>query len=255
MLFLLIKLLKNLILPPSSFILLLVYFTIRLHRRKQEYKFILFLTIILYVFCIPFTAKLILQPLESFYYPEYHKVDAIVVLGGGAISGTPNVNDDTGTLGAYSSNRLLTAAQLSIKYNIPIIISGGTVFKNSGNEALISKNILSNLNIDSNNIIIEDQSRNTEENAINVIKLCSLYNFKNVYLVSSSWHLPRAMYNFNTFSKSHQIRIIPFPCDYQINPYQLSYNLYDFLPQMWACESCYLAIREYLGITFKLILY
>lgn len=61
---------------------------------------------------IPLTAELLMGGLERKYaQPSRIDGDVIVVLGGGATSGTPDM-DGEGNLSGAAANRLLTAARL-----------------------------------------------------------------------------------------------------------------------------------------------
>ena len=55
--------------------------------------------------------------------------------------------DGQGHLSGASANRLLTTVRLYEQSKLPIIISGGQVFPDSGNEAQISKRILISLRV------------------------------------------------------------------------------------------------------------
>ena len=86
------------------------------------------------------------------------------MLGGGATLDTQDV-DGQGHLTGATSSRLLTTVRLYEQTNLPIILSGGQVYADSGNEARIAKRILISLGVNPNDIYIEDKSINTEQNA------------------------------------------------------------------------------------------
>lgn len=84
----------------------------------------------------------------------------------GASSGTPDI-DGEGNLYGSAANRLLTAVRLHRQTGLPILFSGGQVFSDSGNEADIAQRQLLGLGIPEEDILIENQSLNTEQNAVN----------------------------------------------------------------------------------------
>lgn len=241
------KILSLILLPPGIFIIFLLMLVIYMFvKRLYGRHFVAIITLILYLISSPLVTEMLLRPLEDKYNVSDKKAEVIVVLGGGAIQGRKSVNSN-GTVGDYSASRLLTAAQLSFKYDIPIIVTGGQKFSDSGNESQISNDILQGLGISKDKIIVEDTSRNTIENAINSLDICQKLGVHSIYLVTSSWHMPRSVITFNKVYNNVNIKIIPFPCGYLLNDNK-KINGFDLLPQMWALEANYLAIREYLGL-------
>ncbi len=253
LMFLLNKVIGMLMLPPCIFIIILDIVVVYMYIKRLQGRYLITCcTILLYLLSIPVIARILLSPLENAYTPVFNKAEAVIALGGGAVPDTVGVNG-SGTLRAYSANRLLTAVQLSIKYDIPIIVSGGQVFSDSGNEGDIARKILHNLDFNNNKVIIENQSRNTYENAVNTLNICKNLKINNVYLVTSSWHMPRSIANFNKVYVNSGIKIIPYPCDYLLSP-KNKFNILDLVPQMWALEASYLALHEYLGmLAFKIL--
>ena len=232
------------ILPPGIFILALIIFSLKLSRYKAKLgKNLLILTLVFYIFTTPLVDNSIISLLENKYtVPVNPKGDVIVMLGGGATLDTPNLNFN-GHLSGFAANRLITSVELYKKLNIPIIISGGKVFKSTGTESEISKNILITMGIPENKIVIENQSINTTENAKYTKKILDKYNFKNPILVTSAFHMPRAVIQFKKFN----INVLPFPTDYQTN-LRGSFELNDFIPSSDALVKLSLSVKEFIGI-------
>lgn len=232
------------ILPPGIFILALIIFSLKLCRYKAKLgKNLLILTLVFYIFTTPLVDNSIISLLENKYtVPVNPKGDVIVMLGGGATLDTPNLNFN-GHLSGFAANRLITSVELYKKLNIPIIISGGKVFKSTGTESEISKNILITMGIPENKIIVENQSINTTENAKYTKKILDKYNFKNPILVTSAFHMPRAVIQFKKFN----INVLPFPTDYQTN-LRGSFELNDFIPSSDALVKLSLSVKEFIGI-------
>lgn len=232
------------ILPPGIFILALIIFSIKIYKYKAKLgKNLLILTLVFYIFTTPFLDNPIIRLLESKYtVPNNPKGDVIVMLGGGATLDTPNLNFN-GHLSGFAANRLITSAQLYKKLNIPIIISGGKVFKSTGTESEIAKNILINLGIPENSIITENKSINTTENAKYTKQILDKYNFKNPILVTSAFHMNRAVIQFKKFN----VNVLPFPTDYQTNIHE-SIELNDFIPSSDSLLKLSLSIKEFIGI-------
>ena len=79
------------------------------------------------------------------------------------------------------------------KYN-KIVLTGGIGLFGNYNEALYMKDYLIKNNINPNKLIIEDKSKTTKENNINVINLLKLNDIKNktnIVLVTNKFHMYR----------------------------------------------------------------
>ena len=74
-----------------------------------------------------------------------------------------------------------------------IVLTGGVGLYGNFNESKYMKEYLLNNGIDENKIILEDKSRTTKQNNINVINMLNLNNNKpyNIKLVSNKFHLTR----------------------------------------------------------------
>lgn len=232
------------ILPPGIFILILILICFKLFKNKNKlFKPLLILTIIFYACCTPLVTNLIIGSLEKQYsIPKSPKGDVIVMLGGGATLDTPNL-DFKGHLSGTSANRLLTTIELYKKLNIPIIISGGKVFKSSGTESKIAKNILITIGVSKNMIFIDSKSINTTENAKYTKEILRKHNFKHPILITSAFHMPRAVKQFNKFN----VKVLPFPTDYLTDIHE-DFSINDLIPSGDGISKLSLAVKEFIGI-------
>jgi uncharacterized SAM-binding protein YcdF (DUF218 family) len=202
---------------------------------------ILFLSICLYVFSIPVTGQFLIHSLEVKYQvPEMVKGDVIVMLGGGATSDTPDF-EGKGQLSGFGANRLLTTARIYQKTKLPIIVSGGTVFKDTGNEAEIAKRQLISLGIPANKIYLENKSLNTSQNAAYTKEIMKTEGFYQPILVTSAFHMERAVLDFTKVG----IHVLPYPTDYQTDLHLVVYPS-KFVPGDFLDTR--MALKEYLGI-------
>ena len=149
------------LLPPGCIILLLAALTFYLFKRKAAGKFAAALiTLMLYFASLMPTAQLLTHGLESSYTQQSAvKADVIAVLGGGAVSGVPDVEGE-GALAAAGMNRLATGMRLQRILGVPLIVSGGQVFKDSGGEAEIAKRVLISMGV-KENMVYTDTKRLT----------------------------------------------------------------------------------------------
>jgi uncharacterized SAM-binding protein YcdF (DUF218 family) len=106
----------------------------------------------------------------------------------------------------------------------------------------IAKRQLMSLGVPEQKIILENKSINTEQNAKFTKKLLEEHNLQRPILVTSAFHMERAVRNF----KANDIRIQAYPTDYQYGP-KLILEPNQFTPSFQ--PATFLAIKEYVGIT------
>ena len=86
---------------------------------------------------------------------------------------------------------------------------------------------------------------NTADEAAQLKKYAAQHGLKRVVLVTSAWHLPRAMRQF----KGAGVELIPFPVDYRgLANRQLPYL--DWIPNAGSLGKTEMALRECYGMAF-----
>ena len=137
----------------------------------------------------------------------------IAVLLGGAMR---YYNSTTERLVYGSSvDRMLASAELYHNNKVrKILISGGSgsmVYKDAKEAPLLAEALL-DAGVAKDDLILETNSRNTHENAIESARILKEnYPGARVVLVTSAYHMRRSMGCF----KKQGIEAIPFPCDQQ----------------------------------------
>lgn len=241
----LLKFGASFILPPGIFIVAFMFMVVLLWKKQERRlaKTLVGITAVFYLLSTAVVSELLLGSLESRYEPPSEVVgDAVIMLGGGATADTRDV-DGLGNLSGSAANRLLTAARLQKKLDVPIILSGGQVYADSGREAQIAKRMLLSLGIPADKIMIEDQSLNTKQNAQFVHKLLNEQGYRKPILVTSAFHMERSVLNFH----KENIDIVPYPSDYMVNKnHVFHYN--KLAPSADALCGNYIFFREWLGI-------
>lgn len=230
--------------PPGIIIVAMLALGIYLYRRQPGVaKMIVAVTLFFYIFTISFVSDRLIGSLEGKYQPpEQVSGDVIVMLGGGATLDTPNVHG-LGHLSGFAANRLLTAAQLYHELHVPILVSGGKVLDTTGSEADIAKVILMGLGVPEDQIIPENKSLNTTENARFTKALLKERGFSQPILVTSAFHMERSVMQFHKVD----LAVIPYPTDYQTN-LELKFQPHQLWPSAVALLDASLALKEYLGI-------
>jgi uncharacterized SAM-binding protein YcdF (DUF218 family) len=250
------KILKYFLYPVSWIVAPMVLATgiALLPYSPQRFRFIrlllLFSTILTFLLATPIPSRTLLAVLEAWYPPfqpsAARKFDAIVVLAGGIYpQGTLRPQHE---LSEQSRHRTACGADLFNQNLAPkLILVGGdaSVFGHGPSEAGEMKRFANRLGVMDAAIITEEQSRNTYENAVNVRRLV---NHGSILLVTSAYHLPRAV---AIFSKQG-FRVTPAPCGYETRDRPGKgldqINVTDFLPSYHALETATHAIDELAGI-------
>ena len=203
------------LLPPGIFIVALFALAWYAWKRRGERRIaaLLFaLTFVFYLLCTSVVAERTLGWLEQAYLPPAEPAgDVIIMLGGGAMPDSPDV-DGVGALCSSPANRLLTAVRLQRKLGVPILLSGGQVYEDTGAEAKIARRILIDLGVPEEQILVETRSINTTQNARYSAEILRTQGLTQPILVTSAFHMKRAVLNF----KKQGIDVVPYPADYQV---------------------------------------
>jgi uncharacterized SAM-binding protein YcdF (DUF218 family) len=177
---------------------------------------------------------------------DYNWPDAIVVLGGGTIIGSPETMEGD-ALSADALKRAVYGFTLREIFPAPIIFSGGRVFDyNQESEAMAAGRLFASLGLPPERFIPEGASRNTWENARETSRL----GIERAVLVTSAYHMRRSVYWF----ERNGITVIPAPTDYKTARGR-KYDLLSFLPSMGSLKNTHLAFHEHIGMLYYVIAY
>jgi uncharacterized SAM-binding protein YcdF (DUF218 family) len=202
--------------------------------------------VLLFVFSTPVMTNLLLRPLELRYPPfaaDGGGVGAVVVLGSGVRNGAPDEGGDP-SLSRTAYTRVVSGFLLSRRLGVPIVVSGGTTWRNQGTktEAEVARNLLVRLGAARENIYTEGSSRTTWENARNVAVVLKDRGVSRVALVTSAAHMPRAMLAFGRAG----VACVAAPTDYLSVGARISAP--DFLPSFGTLQDSFSALQEYFGL-------
>ena len=244
------KIVTAFLVPPGIFIALLLgaggFFFVRKDRR--EGLFLCCLAFLMWLGALPPLRNVLLREIETdVHRPAVLTGDVIVVLGGGIYDRASDLTG-RGAPGKTATERILTAARLYRQLKLPIIVTGGRMYGHLNSEADISHRFLLDLGISARHILIEDQSRDTYENARNTRPILEQHGFKHPILITSAFHMPRAVLCF----EQNNIKVTPCPSLYRSQPNR-TYGWNDFLPHSY--EPVRLAIKEYLGLLYTRLIH
>ncbi|MFP4376817.1 MAG: YdcF family protein [Spirochaetales bacterium] len=170
--------------------------------------------------------------------------EAIVVLGGGIVS--PTAIGETGflppqpDLSVEAKARLVHAYVIALETSLPIILTGGRVFGGTDipTEAETAARILEELGIDPQRIMLEERSRSTAENARYVSQR---WDYERVAVVTSGYHMPRALLAFDAVGT----RVSPAPTAFRAD--RRGFHPFMAMPSIGAFNNTVTVVRERIG--------
>lgn len=246
------RLLTSFLLPPGLFVILLSAWGIWSLRRKQRSSGVVALgfAAVVWILSAPPTSGWLMAGLErGVSIPENPHGDVIIVLGGGIHDQVPDLSGK-GTPDATSMERLVTATRLYRRLGLPIILSGGKVGLTAASFAGIAQRFLVDLGVPAGSILLEDQSRDTYENALFSKRLCERHGFVHPLMVTSGYHIRRAVFCFEQVG----LKVMPVPCGLTTWPGRI-YFWRDLLPAAKSLQATSIALHEWLGLLYYHVRY
>lgn len=134
-------------------------------------------------------------------------VDAIVVLGGATRYWWLEREEvDPWEL---RGSRLAAGARAWLSDRAPIVILTGGRGGRDASEAARMKTAMQRLGVPASVLVLEERSRNTEDNAINTARLARQLGVRRILLVTSALHMPRARLLFQR--QGFEVTPVPVP--------------------------------------------
>jgi len=215
---------------------------------RRRFRWLIVPLVALIVLSMPAVSYLVVGSLEWRHKPlEQRPKDtpAIVVLGGGVQA--PDAGRPQAELDSTSLYRCLHAVQL-YRQGPPclVLVSGGKPDAASPGPACadLMAVLLVELGVRPTDVIVENVSRTTYENAVLSRRILQERHIDEVVLVTEATHLPRAVLCFH----KEGIAVVPSGCHYQATAFKGS--LYDFLPSPVALGGCETASHEWIGLAW-----
>ncbi len=247
-----IYVIKTLLLPTASLLIISIAGLILLPRKPTLAMTLMsFSLATLLLLSMPVIAKY-LAATQEIYPPLKHSVldefapQAIVVLGGGLRAPAPEYAAQV-TLKNRTFLRVRYAALLAKQTRLPLLVSGGKVFKaENPSEAELMTDVLNN-EFGQEVRWQEGNSRNTAENAFYTNKILSKEGVQRIILVTHALHMRRAVEQFQL----QGLHVMPAPTIFWSRSDEL--NLFSFLPSACALQRSSLVMHEIMGrVWYKL---
>jgi len=213
--------------------------------RRRTFLGLTVLLVMLTLICLPPVGYLSLLSLEWAYPPREEipqDVDTIVVL-----SGAIQFYSWTGEHVELATDTLCRCLHADKLYRrrggCRILVTGGKVESDTPGPALAvaMRDFLVQLGVKPSDILVEDNSRSTYENAVESQKLLDKLGVTRIVLITDATHMPRAVRCF----RRQGLEVIPAACNHHANYFQL--KAYDFLPSCGAAGDIGTAAHEWLG--------
>ncbi|MGB2896209.1 MAG: YdcF family protein [Anaerolineales bacterium] len=248
---------KEMLVPGSTMFLMLgliigvILLFIGWKTEKWGKRWLLFLTLLYLLLSIPLTASLLERGLSAGYEPinsttEFAGVEAIVILGGGGASyraGELEVN----TLSESSALRAMEGARLYQMLNDPIVIVSGGINPRGGlltPESKPMRDTLVELGVPSQRILLESDSFNTHDQALNVPPMLTAAGIEHFILVTSPTHMRRAYFTFL------EQGLEPLPAISAQHSETSSFSFQSIVPDLDALAASQSALREWMGLIY-----
>jgi uncharacterized SAM-binding protein YcdF (DUF218 family) len=245
----------TLVQPFTVLYLLLGAATVNLWRKPRERpRRLLVLTIAfvgLTLLCTPAVAHLALGSLEWQYPPANEMpadAQAIVVLGAGVR--VPGETRARAELDEDSLQRCLHAADLYRQSKAcTVLVSGGKQNPEDPGPtcAQAMSDFLIQLGVRATDMVLEESSRTTYENALECTKLLEKRQIRKAVLVTDAVDMFRALRCF----RKQGVELLPSPCHYRA--VRSSVSLFTFIPNPGAARNCQRVCHEWMGMAWYMV--
>lgn len=240
-----IKMLFGALLLPPTNVLLLFGLAAVFRRRRWSLGLTVFAGFLLLAQCLPPIAGALIATLEDRagnVLTDPAGAQAIVILGSGIALDAREYGGDTAN--ERSLVRLRYGATAARRFNLPVLVTGGTPLTATRSEADVISDILEQ------EFLVpvrwrETQSLDTADNAQMSAELLRPAGIRRVILVTQAFHMPRAQRLFEDAG----LEVVPAPTDFKKGS-EKALTLTDWLPSARALYTTYYALHEWMGLAW-----
>lgn len=242
---------KHLFLPPIGLGWLLLIAWWQIPKRPRLAKLLAAATLVPgLLMALPLVAgwltRLVVVPAAA--QSEYARAQAIVILGGGRglVWDESHVAVVDAYPGVFTLQRLHAGARLAKRVELPLLVTSGAPDGYDPTEAEVMRRILESdwgLKVR----WVEDRSRNTGENADFTARMLLPQGIRTVILVTSDFHLRRAM----TVFRKAGLEALPHPVPPLGPPGPIEWN--DFIPNAQSLLRSHYALHELAGTLYSML--
>jgi uncharacterized SAM-binding protein YcdF (DUF218 family) len=220
-------------------------------RRVETRRRLLLITVplaVMVVISLPLVAHVANGTLEWQFTPRTQLPEdsqALVVLGGWSMPADPQRPQPL--LGEDSIVRCLHAAELYRRGGPCLVVVSGGVAEPENNQppvAPLMRELLSQLGVPPKDVLVEDHSTSTYQNAQECQKILAEREIERITLVTDARHMLRATCCFRRLG----FDVAPAPCDFRVA--QFDFKFADFLPASQAAGSIGEVAHEWIGLAW-----
>jgi uncharacterized SAM-binding protein YcdF (DUF218 family) len=203
--------------------------------------------VLLWLACTPAVMYLAAGALEWRFPPVTdmpEAADCIIVLSGDVL--TPSRFIPETRPGDATRRRCIMAARLYHQRPTPVLVSGGKVDPTQPGDSLAAamQQTLIAMGVAESDIVLEDRSSDTFENAAHCRATLAERGLKHAALVSDATHLYRATRCF----RRQGVEVTPVAAHYEISSFRA--NVADFLPRTSGAVTCARVFHEVVGLAW-----
>lgn len=241
----------KIIFSPLFFFLLcfLIFGVYFFFKRKLSSFSILFLSIVFgffFFFCTPFASSFLYKGLElSDANTKRCPSDAVVVLSSGYYPSTEK--NEKSVLDGESMLRISKGVEIFQRCRPQFLVLSGALQSSKyplSMQTDLMREFALHLGVPERHILLESQSLNTMQHVKYLQQLNKEKLFGDIAIVTSPWHLKRAMTEFwPVFPKAFPVAAYPFARDTEV-------AFHKFLPQANFLASSTHLLQEYIGMAY-----
>ncbi len=240
---------KHLLLPPLLWGWLLVYGFVMFRRKPVRARWALGVAIaLLYASSTSWVANSLLELVADTAPPlPGPPPQAVVILAGGrALEFDATGKVIAARMGPNTSERVIEGVRIAREMQLPILVSSGTPDGIAPAEAIVMRDVMVR-EFGVTPRWVEDQSRNTVENALLTAPILKRDGITSIVLVTHGSHMRRARYLFEQTG----LRVVPGVADSRGDePLTLRRSIYHSLPTTAAFGRTFSACNEIGGLIY-----
>ncbi len=238
--FLLKKLITQLVIPPFNLLLLILLGMLIAKQWPRVSRTLVWSsTLILLLLATPAVSRLLLQSINDtsrFDITAAKAAQAIVVLGGGLRTNTPEYGD---TPNQFTLDRIRYGATIARLTHLPVLVTGGAVASQTAEATSMAQTLQNEFSVPVR--WIEGRALDTEDNLAYSAALLLPENISTVLLVTHDFHMRRAL----AHCKRSGLQCIPAPVS--LAGFTGTTTWIYQLPNSGSLQTSALALHEVLG--------
>ena len=251
--FYLVKIIQLLVMPPALMIFIMLAGLILMRWSKRYGKILIISGLLLLVAAsLPIITRPLVLAMENIpplniAQMKNSDAGAIIILSGSSYLNAPEYESDT--VATSTLERIRYGAYVHRQTKLPVLVTGGRVFEHINiAESVLMKKVL-NSDFQTPVMWLEDQARNTWENAQYSYRILKQEKIKKIILVTHAMHMRRSLMSFEAAG----FEVIPAPLAYHSGKSNIAVS--KFLPSAKAMYNLRQVMHEVFGILWYRLRY